>query len=149
DHIFGALILSEQYSLPFEVPENDLSTFRQASQSAAMFGLSGFEVPEPQPGLKEGKDQLGAVSFDILLTPGHSVGHVVFVFHEKKWVIGGDVLFQGSIGRTDLPGGDFDTLERSIKNKLYPLPDDYTVYCGHGPETTIGWEKKNNPFVRA
>jgi glyoxylase-like metal-dependent hydrolase (beta-lactamase superfamily II) len=83
----------------------------------------------------------------VIFTPGHAPGHVVFYNAVNKFVINGDVLFSGSVGRTDLPYGDFDTLERSIKTKMYTLPDDTVVHCGHGPTTTIGKEKHSNPFV--
>jgi glyoxylase-like metal-dependent hydrolase (beta-lactamase superfamily II) len=82
----------------------------------------------------------------VLYVPGHAPGHIALVNRDKKICIGGDVLFQHSIGRTDLPGGDFDTLINSIKTKLFNLPEDVTVYCGHGPSTNIGFEKQQNPF---
>ena len=92
---------------------------------------------------------MGQDELKILFTPGHSPGSISFYAEKEKFVIGGDVLFQGSIGRTDLPGGDFNVLAESIRNELYVLPDDVIVYSGHGPETTIGEEKRNNPFVKA
>ena len=82
-------------------------------------------------------------------TPGHAPGHVVFYHEPTRRLIGGDMLFQGSVGRTDLPGGDFATLEASIREQLYTLPDEVVVYPGHGPTTTIGAEKRSNPFVRS
>ena len=88
----------------------------------------------------------GNQQFKILFVPGHSPGHVAFYNEKEKVVIGGDVLFQNSIGRTDLPGGNFDTLINSIHEKLFTLPDDVVVYPGHGPKTTIGFEKVTNPF---
>src|SRR5690606_33532853 len=93
--------------------------------------------------------QLGGETIELLHCPGHSPGSLCMVIHSIKSVIGGDVLFRESIGRTDLPMGNFKDLESSIINKLYKLPDDYIVYSGHGPETTIGYEKTNNAFVRA
>jgi glyoxylase-like metal-dependent hydrolase (beta-lactamase superfamily II) len=90
---------------------------------------------------------VGNSTLKILFTPGHSPGSICFYEEAEKVVIGGDVLFQGSIGRTDLPGGSFEVLEHSIRTKLYTLPDDVKVYPGHGPHTVIGWEKVNNPFV--
>ena len=84
----------------------------------------------------------------VLHVPGHATGHVALVSEGSNWVIAGDVLFQNGIGRTDLPGGNFDVLESSIKEKMYKLPDNMVVYCGHGAETTIGNEKYANPFVR-
>ena len=92
--------------------------------------------------------QLGNDELEILLTPGHSPGHICFYDRASKFLIGGDVLFNGSVGRTDLPGGDFATLEESIKTKLYMLPEDVIVYPGHGPSTTIGDEMKTNSFVK-
>jgi glyoxylase-like metal-dependent hydrolase (beta-lactamase superfamily II) len=92
--------------------------------------------------------KLGDEELEILFTPGHSPGHVCFYSKEHKFLIGGDVLFQGSVGRTDLPGGDFATLEESIKTKLYTLPEDVIVHPGHGDSTTIGEERKTNPFVK-
>ena len=89
----------------------------------------------------------GPYSLEVRLAPGHSAGHVVFVCHKHSFVIGGDVLFNGSIGRTDLPGGDADTLAKSIEEQLYTLPDTFTVHPGHGPATTIGKEKASNPYV--
>ncbi|TXC81789.1 MBL fold metallo-hydrolase [Luteibaculum oceani] len=149
DHVFGAEALMDKYKLPFCIPEKDVFTYEMAPKSAAFFGIPDFQVPEADASIKPGQYQFQGINYEIRFTPGHSVGHVVFVFHEQKMVIAGDVLFDGSIGRTDLPGGDFDTLATSIKTQLYTLPDDYTVYCGHGPETTIGKEKSTNPFVSA
>lgn len=147
DHVFGAKYLCEKYNVPFEIPEQDLVTYQTAPNSAKMFGMPELELPEPKLGMAVGKRTFGDLEFEIRFTPGHARGHVVLVFHQNKIVIGGDVLFYGSIGRTDLPGGDFKTLEASIKTQLYTLPDDFTVYSGHGPETTIGREKTSNGFV--
>ena len=94
------------------------------------------------------KIKLGNDELEILFTPGHSPGHICFYDRASKFLIGGDVLFNGSVGRTDLPGGDFATLEQSIKTKLYTLPEDVIVYPGHGDSTTIGDEMKTNPFVK-
>jgi glyoxylase-like metal-dependent hydrolase (beta-lactamase superfamily II) len=97
--------------------------------------------------LEEGNSvTFGSQQFTILFVPGHSPGHVAFYNEKEKVVIGGDVLFRNSIGRTDLPGGNFDTLINSIHEKLFTLPDDVVVYPGHGPSTTIGFEKVTNPF---
>ncbi|MEJ7823556.1 MAG: MBL fold metallo-hydrolase, partial [Chitinophagaceae bacterium] len=97
---------------------------------------------------KEGDDiYLGDDELEVIEAPGHSPGSICFYCKAQKFIIGGDVLFNGSIGRTDLPGGDYDTLIKSIKEKMFVLPDEVIVYNGHGPETTIGNEKKFNPFV--
>ena len=100
--------------------------------------------------LKEGeKIKIDDDELEIRFTPGHSPGHICFYHEAGGFVISGDVLFNGSIGRTDLPGGDFDTLINSIQTQLFTLPDETKVYPGHGPMTTIGFEKMNNPFVRS
>ncbi|MDE0979310.1 MAG: MBL fold metallo-hydrolase, partial [Flavobacteriales bacterium] len=91
----------------------------------------------------------GMHRLEVRCAPGHSAGHVVFVNHEQGWVIGGDVLFQGSVGRTDLPGGDGAVLAKSIENQLFTLPDSFEVWPGHGPSTAIGAEKASNPYVNA
>jgi glyoxylase-like metal-dependent hydrolase (beta-lactamase superfamily II) len=90
---------------------------------------------------------LGGDALKVLYAPGHSPGHICFYCEENQFVLSGDVIFRQSIGRTDLPGGDFDTLITSIREKLFVLPDNVTVYAGHGPETTIGFEKMHNPFL--
>jgi glyoxylase-like metal-dependent hydrolase (beta-lactamase superfamily II) len=97
--------------------------------------------------LTPGRMNINSFQFDVVHTPGHSPGSVSFIFNKEKFVIGGDVLFNQGVGRTDLPGGSFEQLEASIRNHFYQLDDSFTVYPGHGPETTIGNEKRNNPFV--
>jgi hydroxyacylglutathione hydrolase len=92
--------------------------------------------------------KIGQEELQVLFTPGHSPGSVSFYYERGNFVIGGDVLFNGSIGRTDLPGGDFNTLFNSIQTQFFTLPDDTKVYSGHGPVTTVGFEKMNNPFVK-
>jgi glyoxylase-like metal-dependent hydrolase (beta-lactamase superfamily II) len=92
--------------------------------------------------------RLGEDELKVIYAPGHSPGHICFYCEAQQFVIGGDVLFRQSIGRTDLPGGDFDTLINNIRQKLFALPDEVIVYPGHGPETTIGFEKANNPFLQ-
>jgi len=119
------------------VPNHNLSAF---------FGFS-ISSPPADKFLEDGQEfKLGALSFKIIHTPGHSQGGVCLL-HEKV-LFCGDTLFCESIGRTDLPGGDFDTLEQSIRNRIYTLDDDITVYPGHGPATSVGFEKHSNPFVR-
>jgi len=125
-----------------------LPVLQSQERVCATYGLNYDPSPQPGKFIEEGDViSFGQTKLKVLFTPGHAPGHVVFYNEENKFVINGDVLFSGSIGRTDLPLGDFDTLERSIKTKLYTLPDETIVYCGHGPSTTIGKEKKTNPFV--
>lgn len=150
DHVLGNKFVADTYQVPLKMHRADIPVLEAVPSYARSFG---FEV-DPSPVADEYFDEgdtieFGDTKFDIYFTPGHCPGHVVLHNAADKYVIGGDVLFAGSIGRTDLPGGDFDTLERSIKEKLYVLPDETVVYSGHGPKTTIGREKVSNPFVRA
>lgn len=149
DHVLGNKFVAEQWGLKLEMNRLDLPNLHNAPNHGKMFGFEMEPSPEPSVFLNEG-DQItfGNTVLDIVFVPGHAPGHIAFISYQDKFVIGGDVLFQRSIGRTDLPGGDYDTLIQSIKDKLYTLPDDYIVYPGHGPATSIGFEKKNNPFVR-
>jgi glyoxylase-like metal-dependent hydrolase (beta-lactamase superfamily II) len=128
----------------------DKPTWELYEKSAAVWGVPiKGELPIPAGYFAHGDTlQLGDDTLEVRWVPGHSPGHVVFVNYKQQWVIGGDVLFNGSVGRTDLPGGDFATLEAAIQRELYSLPDEFKVFCGHGPATTIGDEKRKNPFVR-
>lgn len=148
DHILGNHFISKKYNLILEFCEADLPTFKLAKVSAEMWGVNYTPSPEAGNYIKEG-DQItfGNCVLDIVFTPGHSPGSICFVNHKTEDVIAGDVLFNGSIGRTDLPGGNFETLITSIKTKLLVLPHDYDVYPGHGPKTTIGQERQHNPFL--
>ena len=150
DHVLGNAFVAKKWNLNLEMHKADLSILLSVSNYAHLYGLEAYEIsPEPKRFLDEGDTiTFGNSELNILFVPGHAPGHLAFVSHKQKFVIGGDVLFNGSIGRTDLPGGSFEILEKSIKEKMYKLDDDYTVYCGHGPETTIGQEKRTNPFVK-
>ncbi|MDA9563892.1 MBL fold metallo-hydrolase [Flavobacteriales bacterium] len=150
DHVFGNKLVAETYNLGLEIHENDLSVLSSVSQVAHLYGIPNVEEsPQPSSFLKEGdKINFGNSELDVLFVPGHAPGHIAFVSHAQKFIIGGDVLFYNSIGRTDLPGGDHATLIESIKTKFFPLGDDYEVYAGHGQKTTIGFEKLNNPFLQ-
>lgn len=149
DHILGNSFIKQQYQIPFYINQHDEPVLKSGESIAQMYGISYTKSPVPDKFIDENDIiKFGNTELNILFTPGHSPGSVCFVHHDSKAVIGGDVLFNGSIGRTDLPGGDFDILQNSIINKLYILPDEYVVYCGHGEETIIGNEKHNNPFVR-
>ncbi|MBC5993824.1 MBL fold metallo-hydrolase [Pontibacter cellulosilyticus] len=149
DHVLGNKFVADTYNVELEIHPEDEQTLRSVPAYAPVYGFPMYAEQLPAKYLKEGDTvKFGSTELDVIFAPGHAPGHVVFYNKEEKKVIGGDVLFQGSIGRTDLPGGDFDTLIQSIKTKLFTLPDDVTVYPGHGPETTIGYEKKYNPFLR-
>jgi len=149
DHILGIQAVKAQYNILFGLHEKDLPVLRNAAASAAMFGLPLPVVPVQDFFLKEGEPfKIGDETLDIRFTPGHSPGSVVFYYAPGNWAIGGDVLFYESIGRTDLPGGDFATLINSIQTQLFTLPETTTIYPGHGPATTIGHERQHNPFLQ-
>lgn len=148
DHILGARFIFDTYGLLPEMHEAEIFFIDRMKQSADMYGINCEQAPMPEKFIKEGdKIQLGKYEFDCIFTPGHSPGSISFYNAENKLLLGGDVLFRGSIGRSDLPLGDHDTLIRSIKEKLLILGDEVKVYSGHGPGTTIGFEKLNNPFL--
>lgn len=150
DHILGNRFVCETYDIDIALHDLDLPNLAAGPRTAIMLGAGEYQLsPIPKRSLTDGMIvEFGTSRLEVRFTPGHSPGHVIFVCHEQKFVMNGDVLFKGSIGRTDLLGGDFDTLADSIRTKLYPLGDNFHVYCGHGPPTTIGCERANNPFVR-
>lgn len=149
DHVFGNRFVSETWGLKLHIHEKEKQVLDFAPASGLMWQFPFDNYEGELVYLKEGeKIKIGSDELEILLTPGHSPGSICFYYEPGKFIIGGDVLFNGSIGRTDLPGGDFDTLESSIQTQLFVLPDDVKVYSGHGPVTSIGFEKKNNPFVK-
>ncbi|MBL4594487.1 MAG: MBL fold metallo-hydrolase [Flavobacteriales bacterium] len=148
DHVLGNSFVASKYNIGLEIHENDLPTLHATPEYGHTFGFNIDKSPEPTTLLKDGDViKFGNSELNVLYAPGHSAGHIIFVAQEEKFVINGDVLFQGSIGRTDLPGGDYNTLIESIKTKLLTLDDDFTVYSGHGPSTTIGFERSQNPFL--
>jgi glyoxylase-like metal-dependent hydrolase (beta-lactamase superfamily II) len=149
DHVFGNAYVANTWNLPLEIHEGELPVLKAVPEISLFFGVPMPE-PSPMPGkfIREGDlITFGNSQLETLLTPGHSPASLSFFCREARFLIAGDVLFQGSIGRTDLPGGDFNTLIASIKDKLFPLGDDVTVYPGHGESTTIGWERKHNSFL--
>ena len=131
-----------------EMNELDLPTLAAGATSAAIFAIEYDESPQPVKFLNEGDTiEFGNSKLEIFFTPGHSRGSICFYNTHEKFVIGGDVLFYQSIGRTDLPGGNHQQLLDSIQTKLFSLDNDVKVYSGHGPVTSIGFEKMNNPFL--
>lgn len=150
DHVFGNKFVADTYQLPLEIHALEAPVLAAVPQVCQMYGLPlPEESPAPQNFLKEGETlRFGNTVLQMLFTPGHSPGSLSFYCKEDKFIIAGDVLFYGSIGRTDLPGGDHDTLINAIKTQLLPLGDDITVHPGHGPATRIGYERKNNPFLK-
>ncbi|MEM9544542.1 MAG: MBL fold metallo-hydrolase [Bacteroidota bacterium] len=148
DHVLGNRFVSEKYNLPLISHRGEEVVLSMQPQISMMYGIAYNPSPVITEFLDDGDELIfGNTSLKVLFTPGHSPASISFYNEDAKVVIGGDVLFQGSIGRTDLPGGNFDTLAKSIREKLYVLPDDVVVYSGHGPSTTIGVEKRSNPFV--
>ncbi len=150
DHAGGAAELAAELAVPVEGPhEDDLFLLQDLVAKGREFGIDGALNLTPDRWLSEGDTvQVGDVSFDVLHCPGHSPGSVVFVQRENRFALVGDVLFQGSVGRTDLPRGDHATLIASIRTKLLPLGDDVAFICGHGPTSTIGQERLTNPFLQ-
>lgn len=149
DHILGNNFVSKKYKLGLEIHNEDLNTLLATTEYGHLYGFTVDPSPTPTHFIDEKtRIKFGNSELEIRFTPGHAPGHIVFINHPHRFVINGDVLFLNSIGRTDLPGGDFDTLINSIKSQLFTLPDDYVVYTGHGPNTSIGNEKKHNPFLK-
>lgn len=148
DHIFGCKFVKEKYNPIFLIPEGDLPLLQNAVKQAEMFGVEIDEPPHPDKFLSEDlKLVLNKSEIKFLFTPGHTPGEFCIYLEKEKILIVGDVLFRESIGRTDLWGGNYETLINSIQTKLLTLPDDVIVYPGHGEKTTIGHEKKYNPFL--
>lgn len=149
DHILGNAFLAEEYNLSLEIHEGELPVLQTGMTIAGMYGIPYQTSPEPKAFLKAGDEvMLGGQALKILFTPGHSPASICLYNEKDKWVIGGDVLFYESIGRTDLPGGNFNALINSIRTQLFTLPDDVVVYPGHGQETRIGYERMFNPFLQ-
>ncbi len=146
DHIGAVADLRERYGIPFAIHPGDRFLLRNVEQQAALFGLSGYRDPEVDRELVPGEVvEAAGLSFEVIFTPGHSPGHVTF--RTGGAVFSGDCLFQGSIGRTDLPGSDPAELKRSLTETFLALPDETRIFPGHGPTTTIGAERRGNPFL--
>ncbi len=149
DHILGVEAVMEKWAIPFALHPLEAPVLAGAKGSAMLFGLRFGSIPQPTQVLKEGAPLLlGTDVLEVRLAPGHSPGSVVFYYKEGGWAIGGDVLFAGSIGRSDLPGGNHEQLLQSIRTQVFTLPEETVVWPGHGPETTVGEEKRTNPFLR-
>ena len=149
DHVGGALKLKQLTGAPIFLNENDLSLLKLMETQAAWIGVPTPETAPPDGGLADGAIVgLKHYSAKVLHTPGHTQGSVCLHFVPLKLLIAGDTLFAGSIGRTDLPGGNFDQIIDSIQSRLLELPDETKVLPGHGPATSIGQEKRSNPFLR-
>jgi len=149
DHVFGLAFFEEKFNLKAMLHPGEVVVVENAQAVANMYGVPFRGNPEPGELITENdKLSFGNQNMDILFTPGHSPASICFYSKENQFVIGGDVLFFQSIGRTDLPGGDYETLINSIKTQLFTLPDETEVYPGHGPKTRIAYEKSTNPFLQ-
>jgi len=150
DHILGNNFIAKTYDLELEMNANDMELIKSSNEIAQLYGFTDYEMsPLPKKFLNEGDTlEFGNSQFKILFTPGHAPGHISLYSEKDGLLISGDVLFNNSIGRTDLPGGNYALLIESIKNKILTLNDNTIVYCGHGPSTTIGNERLNNPFLK-
>jgi glyoxylase-like metal-dependent hydrolase (beta-lactamase superfamily II) len=149
DHIFGNRFIHKRYGLILHLHPLEEAVLEFGPASANMWQMPFDNYDGELKFINEGDTiQLGNETLEILFTPGHSPGSICFYSKPHKFIISGDVLFNGSVGRTDLPGGSFDSLQQSIKTKMYMLPEDVIVYPGHGDSTTIGDEMKTNPFVK-
>jgi len=146
DHILGNQLITSHFGVDLYLHEKDLATLKSVENYAHLYGFTAYKVsPEPTHFLTDGQIlRFGEIELKVLFTPGHAPGHVVFYCEQENFVINGDVLFQGSFGRVDLPGGDLEVLKNSIFNTMFKLPEETIVYCGHGPSTTIGQEKRFN-----
>ncbi|MEN9510559.1 MAG: hypothetical protein RLZZ370_378 [Bacteroidota bacterium] len=150
DHILGLDYLRTFHQIPFYLHPQELDVLSWAPQSGKMWGFDLEAQEKPEQLLpNSGTLQIGNIELEVRFCPGHSPGSVCFISPEDGWMIGGDVLFRESIGRTDLPGGNHQQLLQSIKEQLFTLPEHVTVFPGHGPETTIGHERRHNPFFGA
>lgn len=149
DHVGGAAALARQLNVPVEGPQRDDAFWLDAlPEQCRMFGFPDAPPLAPDRWFEEGDTAtVGGLALDVLHTPGHTPGHVCFIHRPSKLAIVGDVLFAGSIGRTDFPRGDHATLIRAIREKLFPLGDDFAFIPGHGPMSTFGEERRGNPFV--
>jgi len=148
DHCLGNQFIKNTYKVKLEIHEKEVPILSSVASYAPAYGFDHYQSSTHEIFLSDGDTvAFGQTELNVIFVPGHSPGHIALINEDQNICIGGDVLFQGSIGRTDLPGGDFDTLITSIKTKIFTLKDQMVVYPGHGPLTTVGEEKLSNPFV--
>ena len=151
DHVLGNRFVQEKWNIDLYINKLELPILDSAKNIAKTYGFNNYKhCKDPKHFINEKTIiQLGNNSFNILFTPGHSPGHICLHNKKKNILIGGDLIFKESVGRTDLPGGDHNILLESIRTKILTLKEDTLIYCGHGPSTTLAWEKKYNPFIIA
>ncbi|MFZ9044662.1 MAG: MBL fold metallo-hydrolase [Cyclobacteriaceae bacterium] len=149
DHVLGNAYCARHFNIPLLVPEGEKPVLDSVPAYSSNYGFQQYEIAEVNEWIpNKGILSFGTTQLDILYAPGHSLGHLMFLERKTNQLIAGDVIFRESIGRTDLPGGDYATLERSIREQVYTLQEDVVIYPGHGPTTTVGHEAIHNPFVR-
>lgn len=148
DHVFGSAFVKRKYGVKMWMHKNELPILASVENRCQLWGIRGYEPVEADEFIDEGDIIFfGNSQLEILFVPGHAPGHLAFVNHAQRFVIGGDVLFKGSVGRTDFPLCDHEALINSIQTKFMTLEDDYRVYAGHMDSTTIGYERRTNPFL--
>jgi glyoxylase-like metal-dependent hydrolase (beta-lactamase superfamily II) len=149
DHVMGNAFIMRNYALDLYAHKLDLPTLGMVQYSANLYGMEAYEPsPEPTKFIEEGDKLIfGEIELEVIFGPGHAPGHVAFYNAENEIVLSGDILFQGSFGRYDLPGGNLDVLKKTIIEKMFQLPEQTLVYSGHGEVTSIGIEKKSNPIL--
>ncbi|WP_297335134.1 MBL fold metallo-hydrolase [Algoriphagus sp.] len=148
DHVLGNAWVKHTFDIPLLIHDKDIAVLNSVKVYAPNYGFHRYEPTEPDGYLSTDQDiKIGDQTLQVRYVPGHAPGHVVFYHQESGICLAGDTLFRQSIGRTDLPGGNHDLLLEKIKSELFSLPDETVIYPGHGPETTIGFEKIHNPFV--
>lgn len=148
DHIGAVDELRSHYDIPVYLHEAEKDWLTTPELNRSILSLpEAIITEEPDYLLETGELKIGSFKMEVIHTPGHSPGSSTFIFNSHQFIISGDVLFQHGVGRTDLPGGDFQTLKNSIQEKLYKLADEFQVFSGHGDQTTIGFEKEHNPFI--
>lgn len=148
DHIFGNQFVKDTWNVPFWTHEIEVQNLKYSEMAARMYGVNLIPSPQPDRFLTEADTvTVGNTELEVLFVPGHAAGHIAFFHREQELLFSGDVLFQNSIGRTDLPGGSLEVLMTSIFEKVLPLGDAVQVFSGHGPVTTVGREKQSNPFI--
>ena len=148
DHVFGNDFINKEFNLKLHINNKEMENLEMAKKYSEIYDIDYTPYKDEIKFIKEDeKIYFGETELNIIFTPGHSSGHISLISEKQKTIISGDVLFRESIGRTDLPGGDFNTLIKSIKEKIFKYPEEYIVLPGHGPETQINHEKNNNPFL--
>ncbi len=150
DHIFGNWWVKQEYNIPYYLHEEDIVMIHRSETMSALWNLNYTQSPLPDHYLNhQDTIQIGNGTFEVRFVPGHAPGHVIFISHDDAFAIVGDTIFQGSIGRTDLPGGNHDLLLQKIKEEIFTLPENYTLFPGHGLDTTVNAEINTNPFFNS